>query len=117
MKKRVLGVALFAAMSLASSCSTIDAYPAEWHASNTSIHVYGPSLANAVEVLATGEITVFDLVLGHRQPGSDLSRVVVCRRSGADLLRLNVDVLAMIRTGVTTSNILLRPGDVVQIPG
>jgi len=118
MSMRTIGALVLVAMALASACSTVQGYPPEWHAATNSIHVYGSIPAKTIGLPASGEpVTLLDVVLGLGETGSDLTRVVVFRRSGSEMIRLDVDVRAMLLTGQTTQNIMLQPGDVVGIVG
>jgi hypothetical protein len=118
MTRRILGAVVLVAMALASACSTLGDYPSDWHSARNSIHVYGSLPARMIELPTSGQkITLLDLVLGLGETGGDLSRVVVFRRSGSGTTRFDVDVLDMVRTGNTSHNIVLQPGDVVGIAG
>lgn len=101
---------------MASACATNDHYPPEWHSASDSVHVFGALPSRTIAMPAGGEdVTVLEFVTGLGDTGCDLSHVVVFRRSGPDMLQVAIDVKDMIRTGNTVSNIVLRPGDVVEL--
>lgn len=105
-------------MAMASACATSDHYPPEWHSASDSVHVFGALPTRTIPLPAGGEdVTALEFVTGLGETGCDLSHAMVFRRSGPDMLQIAIDVKDMIRTGNTVSNIVLRPGDVVEVAG
>lgn len=115
MNRRALAAAFVTTLFVSSACSTTASHPAKWHEATDSICVYVGDPSSAVRIrVADEEMTVLRAVSESGLKG-DLSRVSVLRGAGADAIRVDVDVREMILTGVTTHNVMLRPGDVVRI--
>lgn len=120
MMRRVFTACAFSIALGLSACASVDDYPNEWHGADRSIHVYFAEPGDGVEIPANDEgeaVTLLGLVQFVDRADADLSCVVVHRRVDAQTLRLEVDVADMLRTGNTTANLRLRPGDVVRIAG
>lgn len=114
MKKSMLWIG---ATTLASACASLADYPSEWHDTTDSIHVYGSMPAKTIVVPAGKDLTLLDAFFGLGDERGDSTRIVVFRREDASVMRIDVDVREMLRTGKTTHNILLRPGDVLHVTG
>lgn len=118
MIRGVLQSFLLSGVGLLSACSTLGGYPSEWHSTSNVIHAYVSDSGRAVEIPVTEGITLIDVVLQvAKNDEGDLTRVVVYRRAGSEVLRFDVDVRDMLLTGRTVNNLQLRAGDVVGIAG
>lgn len=118
MIKRVVQASVLCMVFGLSACASVGRYPNQWHAADSSIRVYVSDSDQSVEIEAGNKtVTLLDAVFSVDHSGADLSRVVVYRRAGSEMIRLEVDVVEMVRTGETAGNVELRPGDVVGIAG
>jgi len=117
MTSRIIAFALLTGTAMTSACSTVHSHPDEWHAADDVAYVYGSVPTKQVKVSPNGRpVTLIDVVMDYAVAGSDVSCVTIRRGSGADALRIDVNVKEMLQTGRTAANFQLRAGDVVVIP-
>jgi protein involved in polysaccharide export with SLBB domain len=114
MKHRLLAVTTAAALvvSLLPACSSSTATTDVAEAC-----VVEGCVARPGPVPLDGERTLLEAVLaaGPIDGRSDLGHVQLVR-AAQPRLELTVDVAAMLASGDSTSNVLLRPGDVLHVP-
>ncbi|MEO6596602.1 MAG: HEAT repeat domain-containing protein [Planctomycetota bacterium] len=66
-------------------------------------------------VAVTAESTLLDAFFAAKARRAALEHVVLLRFGGEELLALDIDLLTMLKTGVTTGNVLVKAGDVLVI--